>query len=123
MLCQSLDVDFAFEDGRGSLVQLVHGGYTQVNVVTSKAGVLRGNHYHKRSTEAFYVVSGTVEITLRLEGKEEKRTFSQGAFFQIKPFTIHSMFYPEDAVLVALYDIPVEQDGEKDIFPESEHQN
>ena len=49
--------DFVFEDERGSLVQLVHEGYKQINVVTSKAGVKRGRHYHKLNREGFYVVS------------------------------------------------------------------
>lgn len=117
MLYQKLGKDFVFEDERGSLVQLAHTGYQQVNVVTSKAGVLRGNHYHKQSTEAFYVVSGRVEVTLSRGNELEKIVFGCGEFFQISPYTVHSMYYPEDTILVALYDIPIErEDGEKDIF-------
>ena len=117
MLYQQLSPDFTFADNRGTLTQLVHTGYTQINVVTSEAGTLRGSHYHKRSTEAFYVISGTVDVTLRRENKEEKVTFQSCDFFQIEPCTAHSMFYPEDTVLVVLYDMPVElENGEKDIF-------
>jgi len=118
MLYKIITPDFIFNDERGSLVQLVHKGYTQVNVVTSNAGVLRGDHYHKKSTEAFYVVSGSVDVTLNREAEREQITFKQGDFFQINPYTVHSMFYPEDTVLVALYDIPVEsENSDKDIFP------
>lgn len=118
MLYQSLKPDFTFTDDRGTLTQLVHTGYSQINVVTSKAGTLRGNHYHMRSTEAFYVISGAVDITLRLVNKEERAVFHSGDFFQIEPYTVHNMFYPEDTILVALYDIPIElEDGEKDIIP------
>lgn len=121
MLYQIKTPDFVLEDERGSLTQLVHAGYGQVNVVTSKAGVLRGNHYHKRSSEAFYVVSGRVEVTLTRESEKEKTVFKCGDFFQITPYTVHSMFYPEDTVLVALYDIPIElENGEKDIFQQAE---
>ena len=116
MLYQQLNPDFKFTDDRGTLTQLVHTGYTQINVITSKAGTLRGQHYHKRSTEAFYVISGTVDVTLSREDKAENVTFHSGDFFQIMPYTMHSMFYPEDTILIALYDIPIEQEnGEKDI--------
>ena len=121
MLYKKLNPDFTFADDRGTLTQLVHTGYAQINVVTSRAGVLRGSHYHKQSTEAFYVISGTVDVTLGRENKEEKATFQSGDFFQIEPYTAHSIFYPEDTIMVALYDIPVElKNGEKDIFPQDQ---
>ncbi len=117
MLYQMKALDFVFEDERGSLVQLVNSGYDQVNVVTSKARVLRGNHYHKKSYEAFYVISGSVELTLSRNDEQEKLIFKKGDFFQIEPYVIHSMFYLEDTVLVGLYDRSVEMgNGEKDIF-------
>lgn len=119
MLYQKLIPDFTFADNRGTLTQLVHTGYTQINVVASKAGILRGSHYHKQSTEVFYVISGTVEVTLSREDKEEKATFQSGDFFQIEPNTVHSLYYQEETILVVLYDIPVElENGEKDIFPQ-----
>lgn len=118
MLYEKLFPDFDFEDERGRLVQLVHMGYTQVNVITSKAGAMRGNHYHRRSTEAFYVVSGSVVVTLEWNKNREEVIFKSGNFFQIQPGIIHSMLYPEDTTLIALYDLPIEQkDGKKDIFP------
>lgn len=118
MLYQKLNPDFAFSDHRGTLTQLAHTGYTQINVVTSKAGTSRGKHYHKESTETFYVISGAMDVTLRHENKEEKITFQSGDFFQIKPYTVHSIFCPKDTAFIALYDIPVEhENGEKDIIP------
>ena len=113
-LFEKLLPDFAFEDGRGKLTQLVHGGYTQVNVLESRKGVLRGGHFHKQSREAFFVVSGQVEVTLK-KGLEQQTV--PGDFFEIAPFVVHSMRFPEDCVLVAMYDIPVEYaDGAKDIY-------
>jgi len=124
MLYQIIVPDFISEDERGRLTQLVHTGYTQVNVVTSKAGVLRGNHYHKQSTEAFYVVNGSVEVTLKQGDKQERIIFGCGDFFQIKPYIAHSMRYWEDTTLIALYDIPVElENGEKDIYSSNETTN
>ena len=111
-----LTPDFRFSDDRGMLVQLVHGGYTQVNVVTTKRGVVRGNHYHKLCREAFYVISGSVNVILTAGGKRGETMFSAGDFFEIPPMVLHEMSYPEDCVMVALYDRPVEdENGDKDI--------
>lgn len=114
---QLLTPDFIFVDNRGTLVQLVHGGYTQVNIITTNQGVLRGNHYHKLCREAFYVVSGCVKVTLIADGQRQETLFKYGEFFEIPPMVLHEMFYPEDCVMVALYDRPVENEqGEKDIY-------
>lgn len=116
-LYEVLTPDFAFQDDRGELVQLVHTGYEQVNVLVSRAGTVRGGHYHRRSREAFYVVRGSVTLTFRMEELQEQRTFCAGAFFLIHPYVVHNMIFPEDCVLVGLYDRCVEgENGEKDIF-------
>lgn len=114
-------VDFQHKDERGSLVQLIHEGFSQINVLESKTGATRGAHYHKRSVEAFYVVSGSVEVKLWNKETEETAIFQQGDFFEIHPFFLHNMYFPEDCLMVQMYDIPVEnEDGTKDIFMEDE---
>ena len=57
-LLENKTVDFSHVDDRGSLFQLVRAGYEQVNVLSTRAGVCRGGHYHKRAVECFFVVSG-----------------------------------------------------------------
>ena len=118
-LLKKLNVDFEFHDSRGSLIQLVHKGYEQDNVLYSGAGIERGGHFHKISTECFYVIKGSVQVTAKLNDTEEVLTFHEQDFFEIKPFIIHSMFFPEESILVAMYDKCVELgDGLKDIYPE-----
>ena len=117
MLLKDKKTDFSFTDARGSLTQLVHEGYQQVNVLFTRSGVNRGGHYHKTATECFYVVSGSVEVTASRDGVTEKRLFGRESFFQVDPYVLHSMYFPEDCVLVAMYDICVERpDGTKDIY-------
>ncbi len=111
--------DFNFNDDRGSLTQLVHSGYEQVNVLISKKGVKRGGHYHKISTECFYVVNGMVKVTAKNNNECQCVTFKQGDFFEIEPYIIHSMDFPEECVLIAMYDKSIEgSNGEKDIYSE-----
>ena len=107
--------DFEFQDDRGSIVQLVHEGYCQVNVITTKKGVMRGGHYHKQNEEAFYVISGA--LTIEVNG--EKTDFNAGDFFGIEAHDMHSFYFLEDTLLVSMYSNGVElPDGGKDIYTE-----
>jgi|UPI000363FF17 quercetin dioxygenase-like cupin family protein len=112
-------IDFSFEDERGYLKQISHENYGQVNVLFTKRGVKRGNHYHKVSTEYFFVISGSVNITVKQGEVIETEVFTSGDFFEISPNIIHSMDFIEDCIMVAMYDKCVEKsDGTKDIYTE-----
>lgn len=114
-MLEHLEVDFSFLDERGSIVQLVREGYAQVNVITSKAGVFRGGHYHKENREAFYIIEGA----LKLEVAGVSYEFKRGDFFGIEPYDMHSFTFLEDTTLVSLYSRGVENpDGTKDMFTE-----
>lgn len=114
-MLKKMEKDFHFEDERGMIEQLVHDGYRQVNVITSKRGVIRGGHFHKLNHEAFYIVSGS----LRLIVNEKEYHFETGDFFGIEPYDKHSFEYLEDTVLVSMYSAGVEMpNGTKDIYTE-----
>ena len=115
MLIEWMKPDFTFENESGCLKQLVREGYKQVNVITSAAGSVRGGHYHKQNEEAFYVISGALEVTVN----GDSRRFAAGEFFGIKAYDMHSFTFLEDTVLVSMYSNGVElEDGTKDIFTE-----
>ena len=117
MLIERIKADFEHKDERGTLVQLVHGDYPQVNVITSKSGVMRGGHYHKQNTEAFYVAAGSCKVTACWHFEKECVVFTAGDFFRIGPHVVHDFEYLEDSVLVAMYSLGVElENGTKDIF-------
>lgn len=105
--------DFLFTDERGALVQLIHKGYKQVNVITTKKGAFRGGHYHKENKEAFYVISGKLEVVV----EERKFSFCVGDFFSIDANDMHSFKFLEDTTLVSMYSKGVElENGKKDIY-------
>lgn len=118
-LYEKLNVDFEFSDERGRLLQLVHCGYRQINLLESKKGTVRGGHYHRLTSEAFFVMQGSVDVALKQGPEQETVRFQKGDFFLIRPNTVHSLSACEDNILLALYDVPVEQaNGTKDIWPE-----
>jgi quercetin dioxygenase-like cupin family protein len=119
MLIQYLDTDFRFENENGILVQLVHDGWKQVNVITSVAGKKRGGHYHKYNQEAFYVVSGSFRLLVWKDDVQEEYTMRQGDWFMIEPYVFHTFEYAEDTTLVSMYSNGVEMsETEKDIWTE-----
>lgn len=118
-MIEILKPDFEFADERGKLTQLVHEGYKQINVVHSKAGTLRGGHCHKLNKEAFYIIEGSLELTVRKDGVEEKYTFGAEDMFAIKALVYHDFRYLSDTILVGMYDNGIElENGEKDIVAE-----
>ncbi len=117
MLMERLKVDFEHKDDRGTLTQLMHKGYSQINVVTSKGGVFRGGHYHKLNTEAYYIIQGSCRVTARSDGEEETEVFKAGDFFRIGPYITHDFDYLEDSILVTMYSLGVELgDGKMDSY-------
>ncbi len=118
MLIKVIKPDFVFEDERGCLAQLVHGGYKQINSVFTKKGAVRGNfHYHAETEEAFYVAGGKIKVTAVFESEKEEKEFSSGDMFLIPKNVKHCFDFIEDTFLVVLYTEPVEKDdGSKDII-------
>lgn len=112
-MLKNIKIDFEHSDDRGTIVQLIHTGYSQINVITSKKGVVRGGHYHKENDEAFYIVSGCLELNLN----GHRYRFMKGDFFGIEANDIHGFVFLEDTVLISMYSSGVElENGQKDIY-------
>lgn len=119
MLIQWLQPDFSFANEKGTLKQLVHEGWRQVNVITSPPGSVRGGHYHKYNREGFYVVRGSFTLHLWRSEEREEYEIGEGAMFLILPNVFHTFDYHEETILIGLYDRGVElSETEKDIWTE-----
>lgn len=117
MLIRRMQYDFKNKDERGELIQLVHEGYKQVNYIFSKAGEVRGNHYHKYNEEAYFIIRGKVRVTVIKDRTQEEYYFSGGEMFEIPRMVKHIFFYEEDTDLVSLYSSGVELgDGKMDLW-------
>jgi dTDP-4-dehydrorhamnose 3,5-epimerase-like enzyme len=94
-----------FTDKRGCLVEVVNTGrWGQVGVVRSKKNVRWGGHYHRLTTEVFYIIEGKVRFeTKRLpHGKVIRRTVGLGSKVTIKPQTLHWLITLEPTVWVSV---------------------
>ena len=119
MLIEFTKTDFTFESEAGSLHQLIHDGWKQVNAIISYAGSVRGGHYHKYNKEQFFVVKGSFRLIVWKDETKEEYEMKTGDMFIIPEYVYHSFEYHECTTLVAMYDNGVElKDGSKDIYNE-----
>ncbi len=88
---------FIHNDDRGSIQGLINqGSWRELNLITSDAGVVRGNHYHKRTHELFIILEGEIEIQTQqikngnLEGERTVNYVKAGDVFWIEPMTYHT---------------------------------
>ena len=117
MLVKHMNVDFEFQNENGLLVQLVHEGWNQINILDSKQGSKRGKHYHKENFEAFYIIKGKLKLILEQDGFLEETIFESKDMFMISPYQMHYFEFIEDTLMVSMYDKGVEYlDGSKDIY-------
>ena len=84
-------------DERGALVETVrsHGGTGQSFVSITAPGRLRGDHYHLRKVERFFVVQGEAEISLRRLFHDDVVTFQlsglRPAFIDMPTLWVHNI--------------------------------
>jgi len=95
-------------DDRGWLVETVKAGSGgQCFVSTTRPGITRGNHFHRRKVERFFVLQGKAEIRLRKLFTEDVQCFtldgSSPAFVDIPTLHTHCITNVGDAELITLF--------------------
>ena len=97
-------VEAGFTDGRGTILPLTHGD-ANVQMIWSKAGALRANHYHKLTTQYTYILTGTIDYYSKPVDSEEPAnviTAGPGEFIISEPNEIHAWRTgPEGCTLIA----------------------
>ena len=70
-----LEPYFYFPDSRGTITGVVQeGNWKEINIINSKKGSRRGDHYHKLSNELFIILKGKVKVHLYMIGNREYRS-------------------------------------------------
>lgn len=92
---------FVHTDERGSILGLINqGSWKELNLITSDVGVVRGNHYHKKTQELFIILEGEIEVKTQkvknnhLDGEISVHTVQVEDVFWIEPMTNH-IFIPQ----------------------------
>lgn len=98
-----------YSDARGDLVEAArsHGGTGQVFASTTLPGQTRGDHYHLRKVERFFVLRGTAEIALRRLLHDDVVTFrldgSRPGFVDMPTMWVHNITNVGEEELVTMF--------------------
>ena len=92
-----------FVDERGEIQSLVEAAFGSVLVITSRAGAIRANHYHKTDYHYCWMQTGRVAYYARPVGSQSppsERTVGPGEVFYTPPMEEHAMRFLEDSVML-----------------------
>jgi len=88
------------EDARGSFLGIINR-YTwgEINFIETKAGVRRGNHYHRYTKELFYILSGEIQVDVQniFDKQEHHFRAKPNMVFVIDPYEVHTFTTLEDS--------------------------
>lgn len=101
----SVPLDDPFVNHNGVIQNLLLKPLTSVAIITSVAGSMRANHYHKTDWHYAYVVSGKILYFERpVDSKEipKPHIFEPGEMFFTPPMVEHVMVFPEETIFVTM---------------------
>ena len=99
---EKLKVVPAFRDDRGEITDLLEcENINAVTLVTFRRGAIRGNHYHKQTTQWNYLISGRIKLVSQEPGGPVVETVMQpGDFVVTGPNVRHALVGMEDSTLM-----------------------
>jgi|SRR3989344_7509440 len=96
-----------FEDKRGTITDIfVNSPKDHITIIHTKKGAVRGNHYHKKSTQYTFVVSGQLTHLTQKTGQKKiyKHILQPNDLMISDPGEVHAMTADKDTVFLALVD-------------------
>ncbi|MHB8732604.1 MAG: cupin domain-containing protein [bacterium] len=99
-------------DARGAIQPVISVDVRSCEVMTTRAGAVRGNHYHRRDWHFCYVLSGSMEYVHRPAGSHdepERLLVTAGQLVFTPPMVEHAMVFPEETTILMLRRISREQ--------------
>ena len=109
-----------FQDKRGTITDIfVNDPKPHVTLIFSKKGAVRGNHYHKKSVQYTFVVSGQMTMYSQKVGSKniEKHVLRPNNLMIHKPMEAHAMVANKDTIFLAFAEgLRGGKDYEKDTF-------
>lgn len=98
-----------FSDERGDIIKILDDGKTvfkSASIITSKAGAVRANHYHKTDAHYCYVLSGKMECFEKPVGADDSEIKSvilqTGDMIYSPTMMAHAFRFLEDTIWVVL---------------------
>jgi oxalate decarboxylase/phosphoglucose isomerase-like protein (cupin superfamily) len=94
----------SFRDKRGDIIDLIsQEKINAVTLITFKKGAIRANHYHNKTTQWNYVLSGKIKFLTQMpKGRVVKTIAKKGDFVVTVPMERHSLAGMADSVILVL---------------------
>ena len=91
-----------FSDPRGLIIDVLDKEpVNSVTIVTFKKGAVRGNHYHKKTVQFAYLLSGSLKLVTQFDGGPLRRCrLRPGDLVTTPPGEKHAFLALADSVLV-----------------------
>ena len=103
------DIKPEFTDARGGITKILDDGKTapkSILLISSKAGTVRANHYHKEDAHYVYMLSGKMEYFEKPIGADnaaaESVVLVAGDMVYSPPMIVHAMRFLADTTWVVL---------------------
>ncbi len=82
----SIPLKINFQDERGTIVDMLENeNINAVTLITFSKGAVRGNHFHKKTTQYNYVTKGKIKLVTQVDGEEVKTTILNSGDFCVTP--------------------------------------
>ena len=110
---KKLKANFEFSDERGEFLEVWRGDqWKEINFFTALKGAVRGGHYHKETTELFFVIAGRCEVEIKdlKTGQDKKFIFGFKDIFLVEPYEAHFITAMEDLKVVTLLSKPYDME-------------
>ena len=92
------------QDHRGEITDIVEKiDFSYATIITSKAGVERGNHYHKKTTQYTYLLTGKLRALSQFPDQPVKSAIlNPGDLIENEPGESHALIAVEDSSFLVL---------------------
>ena len=99
---EKLKVVPSFKDERGEIIDLLENEtINAVTLITFHKGAVRGNHYHKQTTQWNYLISGSIKLVSQVPGEPSVETVMKpGDFIVTGPEVRHALVGLVDSELM-----------------------
>jgi oxalate decarboxylase/phosphoglucose isomerase-like protein (cupin superfamily) len=99
---EKLKVTTSFKDDRGEIIDLIENeSINAVTLITFCEGAVRGNHYHKQTTQWNYLLSGSIKLVSQVPGEQLVETvMNPGDLIVTRPEVRHALVGLADSELM-----------------------
>lgn len=101
---------FLKKDLRGLIYGITNNKtWKEINYLESMGNMVRGGHYHKKTHEGFYIISGKIKVTIKnLKTKnQEEFVVQKGDIFIINPYELHTFKMLKKSSWINMLTVPI----------------